>query len=131
MAAERGLICVSTELVNSGDGVRFELVGVAGAAEPAFVIRHCGEVRGYLNRCAHVPVELDWQPGRFFDFDRRFLICATHGALYEPASGRCVAGPCRGARLEVVQVIERNGGVYVADPACSVRREGPDRSVGQ
>ena len=60
-----------------------------------------------------MPIELDWLPGRFFDDSRRYLICATHGALYAPDSGRCVAGPCQNGRLEVLPVVERDGGVFL------------------
>ena len=31
--------------------------------------------------------------------DGRALICSTHGALYEPDTGLCTAGPCAGDRL--------------------------------
>jgi len=41
--------------------------------------------------------ELDWQPGEFFDIAGVYLVCSTHGAIFEPNSGLCVAGPCRGA----------------------------------
>jgi nitrite reductase/ring-hydroxylating ferredoxin subunit len=61
-----------------------------------------------------VPVELDWVPGKFFDDGGLYLICATHGAMYEPDSGQCVGGPCRGARLEPLAVREHEGGVWVA-----------------
>jgi nitrite reductase/ring-hydroxylating ferredoxin subunit len=86
-----------------------------GRVEPAFAIRCGREVHAYLNRCAHRLVELDWEPGQFFDAERRYLVCATHGALYEPASGTCVAGPCRGAALVAVPVRERDGAVWLAD----------------
>jgi len=29
----------------------------------------------------------------------KFIVCATHGALYEPQSGHCIAGPCNGENL--------------------------------
>jgi nitrite reductase/ring-hydroxylating ferredoxin subunit len=68
---------------------------------------------GYLNRCAHIGLELDWTPGRFLDSERRWLICAAHGALYEPASGACAAGPCAGrGGLVPVRVEEIEGVVY-------------------
>ncbi len=57
------------------------------------------QVYAYVNRCPHQGTELDWVPGQVFDHQQRFLICATHGALFEPSSGRCVAGPCKGTRL--------------------------------
>ena len=48
----------------------------------AFAVRFRGRVRAFLNRCGHLPVELDWEEGRFFDASGLYLICATHGALY-------------------------------------------------
>ena len=106
------MICTSPELQDGGDGVRFTVTRPAGE-RAAFVVRFEGKVYAYLNRCAHVPIELDWLPGRFFDDSRRYLICATHGALYAPDSGRCVAGPCQNGRLEVLPVVERDGGVFL------------------
>ncbi|MEK7712156.1 MAG: Rieske 2Fe-2S domain-containing protein [Pseudomonadota bacterium] len=82
--------------------------------QPAFVIRHAGHAVAYLNRCAHKWVELDWQEGEFFDADRRHLVCATHGALYDPASGSCVGGPCRGAMPTAITVSEADGAVWLA-----------------
>jgi nitrite reductase/ring-hydroxylating ferredoxin subunit len=43
------------------------------------------------------------------------LICATHGALYEPANGACVDGPCCGASVATVAVHEHDGGVYCGE----------------
>ncbi len=118
MAENQRLICASSELVEGGDGFRFE-VAEAGTMAPAFVVRHGGVVHGYLNRCAHVPVELDWQPGKFFDADSRYLICATHGAIYEPNTGRCVGGPCAGQRLVALDVFEQDGQVWLRQAAES------------
>jgi nitrite reductase/ring-hydroxylating ferredoxin subunit len=78
----------------------------------AFALRFDGRVVGYLNRCAHVPAEMDWQPGEFLDADRAFILCSIHGAAYEPASGRCVAGPCGRGRLTELRLAEEAGKVY-------------------
>lgn len=94
--------------------MRFEVVW-RGAVEPAFAVRYRGNVRAFLNRCAHVPVELDWERGNFFDLTKHYLVCAVHGAHYEPVSGRCALGPCRGASLVVLAAHERDGKVYVAE----------------
>lgn len=114
MAGRERLICASNELVDGGDGVRFEVAGIRGQ-ESAFAIRHRGHVHAYYNRCGHVPVELDWQHGRFFDMTGLYLICATHGALYDPGSGRCVGGRCNGKGLSVLTVVERDGNVYLVE----------------
>jgi nitrite reductase/ring-hydroxylating ferredoxin subunit len=109
-AAER-LICASAALRESGRGVRFE-VEYFGQRAPAFVVRQDGEVHGYLNRCSHVAMELDWQEGVFFDSFGHDLICSTHGAIYEARSGRCLGGPCNRTPLVKLRCEEREGGVY-------------------
>ncbi|EXI92281.1 MAG: Rieske [2Fe-2S] domain protein [Candidatus Accumulibacter sp. BA-94] len=112
MAADARLICRSSELQDGGRGVRFSIER-RGAAEPAFAVRFDGRVRAYVNRCGHVPVELDWQYNEFFDDSKLYLICATHGALYSPADGRCLGGRCNGRGLTPVAVEERDGAVYL------------------
>jgi len=109
---ERVVICPAAALVDGGDGVRFELRR-EGASHSAFAIRYEGRVHAYFNRCAHVGVELDWQPGRFLDADGIVLICSTHGALYDPATGACLGGPCRGGGLVPVAVEEVDGEVVL------------------
>ena len=114
MAQGERLICASEALVDGEIGVRFE-VHRAGESLPAFAVRHHGRVYAYMNECRHQASELDWNPGEFFDADKLYLICATHGALYEPQSGLCVDGPCRGASLAPVQVYERDGSVFCSE----------------
>lgn len=111
MVADARLICAAADLIDGGPGVRFT-VPRYGQNEPAFVVRFRGRVFAYFNRCGHVPVELDWQHGEFFDDSKLYLICATHGALYAPESGRCLGGRCNGKGLMPVPVEERNGAVY-------------------
>jgi nitrite reductase/ring-hydroxylating ferredoxin subunit len=101
-------ICLSQNLLEGGSGVRFQIEH-NGHIVPAFAVRYGGHAVAYLNRCAHKFVELDWQEGEFFDAECRYLVCATHGALYEPATGVCVAGPCRGASLTAVPIHEADG----------------------
>ena len=114
MARRERLICASAELAEQGRGVRFE-VEHHGRREPAFAVRFEGEARAFLNQCGHLPQELDWQEGEFFDHSRLYLVCATHGALYHPGSGACVGGRCAGRGLVTVPVVERDGHVYVME----------------
>jgi nitrite reductase/ring-hydroxylating ferredoxin subunit len=108
------LIGPSAALADGGPGLRFE-VRRGGETLPAFAIRFGGIVRAYVNECQHQCTELDWNPGEFFDAERLYLICATHGALYEPHSGICVDGPCRGAHLATIAVAEHDGGIYCSE----------------
>ncbi len=107
--AEPGIeLCLSLALAERGRGLLFE-VQVEGQVERAFALRIDGVPVAYLNRCLHVQAEMDWQPGEFLDHDRRFIVCSLHGATYEPASGRCVGGPCGRGRLLPVTVREHDG----------------------
>jgi len=109
-------ICASHDVVERARGVRFPLrarFGWSGDVKlTGFVVRFQGSVYAYLNQCAHVASELDWQPGEFFDHSGLYLMCATHGAVYEPETGLCTEGPCRGARLRAIQIVEQDGSVF-------------------
>ena len=105
------LLCASTDLDEAGDAHVFDLTEY-GQPVRGFVLRFEGRVVGYLNRCAHVPAEMDWQPGKFLDDSGRWILCSIHGAAYDPASGHCVAGPCAGRSLKPLQVTERDGQVH-------------------
>lgn len=103
-------LCNSADLVNSGDAVPFDVV-YCGRASRGFAIRFEGAVYGYLNQCAHVPMEMDYQPNRFFDSTGQYLMCATHGAIYRPQTGECRGGPCRGGLIKIAMT-EQNGVVH-------------------
>jgi nitrite reductase/ring-hydroxylating ferredoxin subunit len=103
-------LCNSGDLKNSGLAVSFD-VTYGDQACRAFVVRHEGVAHAYLNRCAHVAMEMDWQPDRFFDDTGRWLLCSTHGAVYEPSTGACRGGPCRGGLVKI-EVVELGGVVH-------------------
>ncbi|MBQ0941922.1 Rieske 2Fe-2S domain-containing protein [Ideonella sp. 4Y16] len=108
---ERIALCPADALVERGRGHVFG-VRLWGQPARAFALRFDGRIVAYVNRCAHVPAELDWQPGEFLDLERRWIVCSIHGAVYEPSSGHCVAGPCVGKRLIPLRVDEVEAQVY-------------------
>lgn len=116
MAGQARVICRSEALVERGPGVRFE-VRYRGELAAAFAVRFGGRVHAYLNRCSHVAMELDWQPGAFFDSEGRDLICSTHGATFSADSGRCIGGPCSGGPLVKLGVSELGGEVMIEELA--------------
>ena len=107
---ERIALCRSDALVEGGLAVPFDVV-YQGLSCWAFAVRFEGQVHAYLNRCAHVAMEMDFQPNRFFDTTGRWLICATHGALYQPSTGRCMSGPCRRGLVKI-DLSEQSGLVH-------------------
>lgn len=110
MAEQAVALCNSSDLQDSGLAVSFDVV-YQGFTCRAFAVRFEGHVHAYLNRCAHVAMEMDFQPDRFFDSTGRWLICATHGAVYQPDTGECRGGPCRGGLVKI-EIEEREGVVY-------------------
>ena len=104
-------LCASAELAEKGRAHVFDVLHYGQPAR-AFALRYEGRVVAYLNRCLHVPAEMDWQPGEFLDSSKEYILCATHGAAYEPQTGRCAGGPCGRGRLTSIDTIERDGEVY-------------------
>lgn len=111
MDGEAISICASDAVVEGGKGVRFP-VTAGGEDSTGFVIRYGNTVYAYLNRCAHVSIELDWNEGEFFESSGLYLMCSTHGAIYTPENGRCAGGPCRGGRLRPIVVFEHDNQIY-------------------
>jgi nitrite reductase/ring-hydroxylating ferredoxin subunit len=103
-------LCKSNELIDSALAVPFEVLYLS-QPNSAFAVRYQGRVYAYLNRCAHVPMEMDYQPNQFFDTSGEWLMCATHGAMYAPQTGLCRLGPCRSGLIPI-EVTESNGLIH-------------------
>ena len=104
-------LCNSADLAEGGLAVPFDLV-YHGQTCRAFAIRFEGQVHAYVNRCTHVAMEMDYQPNHFFDPTGRWLMCATHGAVYAPDTGACRGGPCRGGQANI-PLTEHDGEVHL------------------
>jgi nitrite reductase/ring-hydroxylating ferredoxin subunit len=82
-----------------------------------FVVRHGEQVFAYLNRCPHAGHPLNLRPDRFLTDDGALILCNSHGAQFEPATGICVDGPCVGRRLQRLPIrIEGDFVLLDADP---------------
>ena len=75
---------------------------------PIVVVRWGKQVFGYVNRCPHDGVNLDWERNTFLDGNGIRLQCGKHGALFELGTGLCIEGPCKGQALTPIalQVID-------------------------
>jgi nitrite reductase/ring-hydroxylating ferredoxin subunit len=77
------------------------------------VVNWKSEFFAYRNSCPHTGVTLEWIPNRFFDGENTFLQCSTHGALFRPDDGFCVAGPCVGKSLDKLPITIDKKYVYL------------------
>nr|WP_314898955.1 Rieske 2Fe-2S domain-containing protein [uncultured Deefgea sp.] len=107
-------ICRSDSVVERGLAFRF-LVQRDGRKRNAILIRFSQNIYAYINECAHVPIELDYNLGDVFDLTREYLICSTHGAYYNPRNGLCLGGPCTGRRLSSLVVREHDDAVWLIE----------------
>ena len=110
MRGEAVPLCNASDLVDGGDAVPFD-VRYFGQTCRGFAVRFRGKAHAYLNRCTHVPMEMDYQPNKFFDITGNYLICATHGAIYSPETGEGRGGPCRGGLVKIA-LSEHDGVVH-------------------
>lgn len=84
----------------------------------ALLVNFEGQHFAYINRCPHTGITLDWVNNQFFSSDNRYIMCATHGAVFEPPTGECIWGPCVGLSLQSVPVEIEEGRVYARLPGA-------------
>jgi nitrite reductase/ring-hydroxylating ferredoxin subunit len=76
-----------------------------------FVVRRGETVTGYIDRCPHAGMPLAILPDRYLTREADLILCASHGALFRPDTGLCVAGPCEGRSLWPWAVVVEGGEV--------------------
>ncbi len=82
-----------------------------------FVVRQGDSIHAFINSCPHIGTPLEFRPDRFLTRDGTEILCSTHGARFEIDGGRCVAGPCYGARLKSVPVAVEDGWIMLRPPS--------------
>lgn len=78
-----------------------------------FIQRQGENAFAYTNVCPHAGTPLNMDEGRFMEKTGRYLMCHTHGALFQLEDGFCVAGPCNGASLKGVEILVVDGNITV------------------
>ena len=93
--------------------------GHAGAR--AFALRRAGQLHAWRDACPHYgDTPLAWRRDAYLNADGSRVVCAAHGAQFEPDTGLCVIGPCLGQSLTRVPVRVGVDGVielFVGEPA--------------
>ena len=77
-----------------------------------FIVRKGEQVYGYINRCPHTGVNLDWQTDQFLDLTGYQIQCSTHGAIFRIRDGYCVYGPCMGRYLTSIKLLIKNKRIH-------------------
>lgn len=90
-------------------GAREVFVGPPDDALHVVLFKRGGRVFVYRNRCPHFLLPLNAGPGRFILFKDGLVMCAWHSAVFRIEDGAGIDGPCMGAGLEPLPVIERDG----------------------
>jgi nitrite reductase/ring-hydroxylating ferredoxin subunit len=107
------VVCRLSELETQG--ARAFVIGGGDWPLRGFVVRAGERVFGYVNRCPHAGHALNLLPDRFLTPDGALILCSAHGAVFEKASGMCLAGPCAGKSLTGVPLEVRCGFVMLAE----------------
>ena len=95
----------------------------SGDEREAILIRHDGEIHGWLNYCQHFThIKLDKGSGA--EMRNGEIICTNHGAYFESDSGFCNFGPCEGAYLPAIEISVDDGTVYLTDEDYEFLRPG-------
>jgi nitrite reductase/ring-hydroxylating ferredoxin subunit len=99
--------------IPAGRSLKFHILWRNRLVE-GFVVNFNGRYYAYVNHCAHAGTPLDWWPNEFFTEDGKYLVCGTHGSLFEPETGRCAGGPCDGGSLFPLHVQVADDRIVVA-----------------
>jgi nitrite reductase/ring-hydroxylating ferredoxin subunit len=111
----QGVVVARTGEVHPGQTKKF-ILWVEGRETECFLVNYCGQLFAYVNRCRHVPMTMDWVENQFLTEDGRYILCATHGAAYEPETGECVFGPPCGKFLDHVPLTIAGNQVIAHQP---------------
>ena len=95
----RGTVICPATAIEPEETRGFVLSDSHSANQLDLIIWHTpGGFRGFVNKCPHLGLPLETFPDRFLNALGDALICSAHGALFD-ATGRCLAGPCKGDAL--------------------------------
>ncbi len=106
-------IRIDLDGVGEGESRGLTVKDEAGDEHALFAVRKGGRLHVYRNRCPHTGVNLEWMPNEFFDYERNYIQCAMHGALFAVEDGRCLRGPCLGQSLRKLPLSIRDDGCWV------------------
>lgn len=78
-----------------------------------FAMRRNGAVRVWRDCCPHLGSPLPWRKDAYLNRAGDRIVCAGHGAQFDPDSGLCVLGACLGQRLQAVPFVLTSDGELI------------------
>ena len=91
--------------------------GAKGFAQhKLFALKKQGKIYLYRNACPHLGIPLEWVEDQFLDSSQSMIQCANHAALFVIETGKCVAGPCSGKKLQPLTHHIIEGDIYLSSP---------------
>ncbi|QIL74413.1 Rieske (2Fe-2S) protein (plasmid) [Diaphorobacter sp. HDW4B] len=98
--------------VHNGVSRGFDAQGVGHPT--VFVVRVADQLRAWRDACPHHGTPLPWRTDAYLDASGTHIVCAAHGALFDPLTGICTLGPCLGDALTPVPIeVHPDGSVYL------------------
>jgi nitrite reductase/ring-hydroxylating ferredoxin subunit len=104
-------LCSEAELAALGEGRARGFDPRGSGQDSVFVVRFRGELHAWRNACPHINgAPMAWRKDAYLNAAGTQIVCAAHGAAFEPDTGRCVLGPCVGRHLTPVRLQVRGDG---------------------
>lgn len=110
------ILCALADLPDPGARGPFAVESGDGRTRKVFLVHTNGQVRAFLDTCPHVGVPLEMEQDRFLDLTGSEIVCSVHGARFDPQTGACLWGPCRGRSLTRVEIRRIGDQVAVTIP---------------
>lgn len=85
-------------MIPDGGARNFVLQMKAGRFH-GLAVRRGERAFGFVDRCPHAGLPLAQTLDHYLTPDGSHIVCSWHGALFEPETGDCLAGPCVGRGL--------------------------------
>lgn len=104
-------------------------ITTAAGEFPLLLVRVDDGVKGYVNMCPHRFLPLDYRSPRLLSQDGLRLMCSSHGAMFDAATGHGVAGEGLGCALIPVPLVEDAGAIRIA-PQINAHQSALTNRVG-
>ena len=108
------MLCRTTDLAN-GTSRGFDPLGEG--RDSMFLVRKDDRFHAWRNECPHDRrANMARSKDAYLNADRSRIKCASHGAAFDIATGRCVIGACFGQFLTKVEIEIRGDEIWLTGP---------------